>query len=89
MENHPNLVDDLHSVPYSHSSGSSLVPCDENGLESRNGADELKLVLLQLHQVQEELEYYFCLSRKQSEMLSDAISLNSRMAGLLSRVAKY
>ncbi len=45
--------------------------------------EEAQLRLSQLHQVQEELEHYFLLSRKQSTMLDASTKLQERAAVLL------
>ncbi len=51
--------------------------------EALQARKEAKSTLLQLHQVQEELEYYFLLSRKQSVVLDASSKLHSRGAALL------
>ena len=43
--------------------------CDELTTEKVESAEDADLVLLQLHQIQEELEYYFNLSRYQRDLL--------------------
>ena len=55
------------------------------GLLTDKQSEETKLTTLQLHQVQEELEYYFLLSQKQSEMISAANALNKRAAAIISK----
>lgn len=51
-------------------------PCSE-------ARDETELALLQLHQVQEELEHYFLLSRRQQELLKSHEQLELRSERLL------
>ena len=50
--------------------------------------EEAELTLSQLHQIQEQVEYYFLLSRKQSEMLEVSAKLQERAVFLLSTVSK-
>ena len=50
---------------------------------------DTELALLQLHQVQEELERYFLLSRQQDDMLSSSENLTRRaVAALISKMAQ-
>ena len=51
---------------------------DEKEAEARSVKEESELTLLQLHQVQEELEHYFLLSRRQAEMLVSSENLFTR-----------
>lgn len=60
-------------------------------LESRSSdlnsaREEARLSLLQLHQVQEELEHYFLLSRGQDQLLAHYSDLQQRVQGVLSRL---
>ena len=55
--------------------------------EKEAAREEADLALLQLHQVQEELEYYLSLSGKQSEMISAADALNKRAAAIISKLS--
>jgi len=52
---------------------------DEKEAQARSVKEESELTLLQLHQVQEELEHYFLLSRRQEEMLLSSKNLFGRM----------
>ena len=52
--------------------------------ETKNGREEIELSLLQLHQVQEELEHYFLLSREQKVLLDDHADQQKRVRKLLS-----
>ena len=47
---------------------------------------QLKLQLENQEKMQEELEYYFLMSRKQSDIIKAAEQLQARSAALLSRV---
>ena len=60
---------------------SSLTSAEEEARE------EAELTLLQLHQVQEELEHYFLLSRGQSQQLERYNQLQRRSQRLLAKVA--
>ena len=51
--------------------------------EAKAASEETELTLLQLQKVQEELEHYFLLYRKQAEMLTSAEKLAERTAALL------
>ena len=50
--------------------------------------EDAKSTLRSFHQVQQELEYYFQYSRKQSEMLEANANLQQRAAILLSKSSK-
>ena len=50
--------------------------------------EEAELTFSQLHQIQEQVEYYFLLSRKQSEMLEVSAKLQERAVFLLSNISK-
>ncbi len=56
--------------------------------DSTEAREEAELTLLQLHQVQEELEHYFLLSRGQAQQLERYESLLRRSEGLLSAAAR-
>lgn len=60
---------------------------DPQGIQEQlsEARDEAELILLQLHQVQEELEHYFLLSRSQASQLERYEQLLRRGEGLLSR----
>ena len=49
----------------------------------KSAEEEVKSSLVQLHQVQEELEHYFLLSRRQFKMLESSSKLQERTAMLL------
>ena len=51
---------------------------DEKEAEVRSVKEESELILLQLHQVQEELEHYYLLSRRQAEMIVSSENLFTR-----------
>ncbi len=51
--------------------------------ELKEAQEEAELTLLQLHQVQEELEHYFLLSREQSSMLDTHAQQQKRVQRLL------
>ena len=51
--------------------------------EANDAYEEVQLVLAQLHETQKELEYYFLLSRQQSELLDATSTLQSRTIALL------
>ena len=57
-------------------------------LETTEAREEAELTLLQLHQVQEELEHYFLLSRGQAQQLERYEALLRRSEGLLSAAAR-
>ena len=59
----------------------------ESRQQTTEAREEAELTLLQLHQVQEELEHYFLLSRGQSKQLDHYDSLLLRSEGLLSLAA--
>ena len=52
-------------------------------LQVKDSSVEADLTMLQLHQVQEELEHYFLLSRKQSAMLNSSSQLYKKAETLL------
>jgi chromosome segregation ATPase len=54
--------------------------------ESKNTREEAELTLLQLHQVQEELEHYFLLSREQNALLDGHAHQQKRVQKLLNTV---
>ena len=47
---------------------------------------QLKLQLENQEKMQEELEYYFLMSRKQSDIIKEAEQLQARSAALFSRI---
>ena len=51
--------------------------------QTQEAREEAELTLLQLHQVQEELEYYFLLSREQSTLLDTHANHQKRVQKLL------
>ena len=55
-------------------------------LQVKDSSEEAELTMLQLHQVQEELEHYFLLSRKQSAMLNSSSQLYKKAEALLMEV---
>jgi hypothetical protein len=55
----------------------------------QDAREEAELTLLQLHQVQEELEHYFLLSRGQSQQLARYGDLQRRSHRLLAQVARH
>ena len=57
---------------------------EENDSELKSAQQDIKAVLLQLENVQEELDHYFLLSRKQSDMLDANAKLQARTVALLS-----
>ena len=57
----------------------------EKEAEASSVTEEAELTLLQLHQVQEELENYFLLSRHQSDLLSSYSNLQQKIAVLISQ----
>ena len=61
---------------------------DNRDYEVKELLEEGELTLSQLHQVQEQVEYYFLLSRKQSEMLEVSAKLQERAVFLLSNASK-
>ena len=61
---------------------------EEKERSENEALKELELISSQLKQVQEQLEYYFLLSRKQSEMLEASSKLQERMAILLSDASR-
>lgn len=66
-----------------------LVTLKENhDYEVKELLAEAELTLSQLHQVQEQVEYYFLLSRKLSEMLDVSAKLQERAVFLLSNASK-
>ena len=56
--------------------------------ELKDVKNDLELVLLQLHQVQGELEYYFDLSREQAKLLALSDSVNDKISDLLCQVVR-
>lgn len=54
--------------------------------ELKNTKSNFDSMLLHLHQLQEELDHYYRLSRKQCEMLTDGNKLNKRIIGLISEI---
>ncbi len=56
--------------------------------DTTEAREEAELTLLQLHQVQEELEHYFLLSRGQAQQLERYEALLQRSEGLLSAAAR-
>lgn len=50
---------------------------------AHESARESEATMRQMHQVQEELEYYFLLSRKQSQLLDSSAELQQKAAKLL------
>jgi chromosome segregation ATPase len=52
--------------------------------ENKEAREEIELILLQLHQVQEELEYHFLLARQQDELLSSYSDIQLRIAVFMS-----
>jgi hypothetical protein len=63
----------------------ALAQAQQDTTEAR---EEAELTLLQLHQVQEELEHYFLLSRGQAQQLERYEALLRRSEGLLSAAAR-
>ena len=61
---------------------------EAEGSARKNAEEEGKLSLVQLHQVQEELEHYFLLSRRQFKMLEASTKLQERTAVLLAGANK-
>ena len=58
----------------------------EKQTEAKRAIEEAETNLLQLHCLQEELEHYFLLSQRQSEMLSSSENLLMKATTLLSRI---
>ena len=56
--------------------------------QAKDASEEVELTLLQLHQVQEELEYYFLLCRRQAEMLTSSENLAQRASALISSIVR-
>ena len=54
--------------------------------ETKDAREEAELTLLQLHQVQEELEHYFLLSREQNALLDGHAHQQKRVQKLLHTV---
>ena len=54
--------------------------------ELKDVKNDLELVLLQLHQVQGELEYYFNLTREQAKLLALSDSVNDNISHLLCQI---
>jgi len=54
--------------------------------ETKDAREEAELTLLQLHQVQEELEHYFLLSREQNALLDGHTDQQKRVQKLLNIV---
>ena len=69
--------------------GSSEAPSEQGEslqkaqAELKEAREEAELTLLQLHQVQEELEHYFLLSREQSSLLDAHAEQQKRVQKLL------
>ena len=61
---------------------------EENNKARKEEQEEAHLTLLQLHQVQDELEHYFVLSRQQSELLEANEELQARFTALLADVRR-
>ena len=57
---------------------------EKNDCELKSAKQDIKAVQLQLDHVQEELDHYFLLSRKQSDMLDVNARIQARTVGLLS-----
>ena len=62
---------------------SKLKRLEEEHEESVEARKKAEFTLLQLHQVQEDLEHYFLLTQKQSELLSANEELQGRFSFLL------
>ena len=60
----------------------------EKVAEVKVASERSELALLQLHQVQEELEHYFSLSRRQAKILTSSESLFERTAQLALKSSK-
>ena len=73
----------LETLKQEHSQ--ALAQAQQDTTEAR---EEAELTLLQLHQVQEELEHYFLLSRGQAQQLERYEALLRRSEGLLSAAAR-
>ena len=54
------------------------VECDAQARGKEEARKEVELTLLRLHQIQEELDHYFQLSRQQTHMLSSSENLSRR-----------
>jgi hypothetical protein len=67
---------------------SALSQLEELSQQLSEAREEAELTLLQLHQVQEELEHYFLLSRGQVQQLERYDALLRRSEGLLSAAAR-
>jgi hypothetical protein len=77
------LAEELDMRKQEHSQ--ALAQAQQDTTEAR---EEAELTLLQLHQVQEELEHYFLLSRGQAQQLERYEALLRRSEGLLSAAAR-
>ncbi|AII47840.1 hypothetical protein KR52_01505 [Synechococcus sp. KORDI-52] len=65
----------------------ALASLREKEAEANVASEDAELILLQLHQVQEELERYFLVSRRQSEMLSASSNISKKAFALISAIA--
>lgn len=64
------------------------VDTEARDAELQDAREEAELILLQLHQVQEELEHYFLLSRGQHQQLERYSQLQQRSQRLLAQLAQ-
>ena len=60
-----------------------LIQKVEDSVKLAECEKEVELATMQLHQAQEELEYYFLLSRRQSKLLESSAALQKKTLELL------
>ena len=57
-------------------------------VQYQSASQEVELTLMQLHQVQEELEYYFLRYQDQAKLLTSGNDLSQRMLSLVNHLSR-